>query len=160
MAKYVYPAVISKMEDAEYGSYYHVIFPDIEGCFTDGDTMEEALENAADVLNFMMYGVEHDNKGLSARNRINKPTPINEIKKENAADVVTLVYADTVIYGEIIKRENNPIRYAREKAGLNIKQLAELLQAPYRTVQDWNAGKKFPPKWVEKLVIEKIETAY
>lgn len=160
MAKYVYPAVISQMEDAEYGPYYHVTFPDIEGCFTDGDTMEEALVNAADVLNFMMYDVEHKDKGLPVKNHINKPTPINEVKKENATDVVTLVYADTEIYEEVIKRENNPIRYAREKAGLNIKQLAELLQAPYRTVQDWNAGKRFPPKWVEKLVIEKIEAAY
>ena len=46
----------------------------------------------------------------------------------------------------------------REKAKLNIKQLADLLGAPYRTVQDWNRGKTFPPKWVEKLVIEKIES--
>lgn len=32
--------------------------------------------------------------------------------------------------------ENNLIKYARKKAGLNIKKLSELLGAPYRTVQD------------------------
>lgn len=46
----------------------------------------------------------------------------------------------------------------RIKAGLNIKGLAELLHAPYRTVQDWNAGKRMPPKWMQKLIVEKIET--
>ena len=44
--------------------------------------------------------------------------------------------------------ENNPIKYARKKAGLNIKKRSELLGAPYRTVQDWNAGRCMPPGWV------------
>ena len=38
----------------------------------------------------------------------------------------------------------NKVREARERAGLTIKQLADLLGAPYRTVQDWNAGKSKP----------------
>jgi DNA-binding transcriptional regulator YiaG len=50
------------------------------------------------------------------------------------------------------------IHAMRIKAGLNIKGLAELLHAPYRTVQDWNAGKRMPPKWMQKLIVEKIET--
>ena len=45
----------------------------------------------------------------------------------------------------------------RIKAGLNIKGLAELLHAPYRTVQDWNAGKRMPPTWMPNLIVEKIE---
>ena len=43
--------------------------------------------------------------------------------------------ADTVAYQEVIDRENNPIKYAMKKAGLNIKKLSLLLDAPYRTVQ-------------------------
>ena len=65
---------------------------------------------------------------------------------------------DTAAYQEVIDRENNPIEYARKKAGLNIKQLAELLHAPYRTVQDWNTAQHMPPKWVQSLIIEKIES--
>ena len=53
--------------------------------------------------------------------------------------------ADTVAYQEVIDRENNPIKYAMKKAGLNIKKLSLLLDAPYRTVQDWIAGKRMPP---------------
>ena len=49
------------------------------------------------------------------------------------------------------------IKEAREKAGLTIKELAELLGAPYRTVQDWNAGKSKPVEWAERLILEKLE---
>ena len=54
-------------------------------------------------------------------------------------------------------RTNNAIREAREKAGLNIKQLAELLGAPYRTIQEWNAGRMSPPEWIERIIIAEIE---
>ena len=68
-----------------------------------------------------------------------------------------MILADTVAYKAVMERENNPIKYAMKKAGVNIKQLANLLKAPYRTVQEWNAGRRMPPAWVQKLVIEKIE---
>ena len=71
----------------------------------------------------------------------------------------TAANADTAAYAEQLAMQENPIRHAREKAGLNIKQLANRRGAPYRTVQDWNAGKQFPPKWVEQLVIDKIHAA-
>ena len=44
MAKYVYPAVFY----AETEGGYSVIFPDIDGCYTQGETMAEALEAAED----------------------------------------------------------------------------------------------------------------
>ena len=51
----------------------------------------------------------------------------------------------------------NKIKTARIAAGLNIKELADLLHAPYRTVQDWNAGKRQPSDWIEALIIAEIE---
>lgn len=53
--------------------------------------------------------------------------------------------------------QTNPIKEARLKAGLSIKELAELLGAPYRTVQDWNAGRSKPVDWAQRLIIEKLE---
>ena len=50
------------------------------------------------------------------------------------------------------------IKEAREKAGLSIKELSDLLGAPYRTVQDWNAGKSKPVEWAERLILEKLES--
>ncbi|MBQ6265082.1 MAG: hypothetical protein IJK60_06500 [Clostridia bacterium] len=29
---------------------------------------------------------------------------------------------------------------------------------PLRTLQDWEAGRRTPPEWFEKLVVEKILT--
>ncbi|MFR1833553.1 MAG: type II toxin-antitoxin system HicB family antitoxin [Lachnospiraceae bacterium] len=40
--KFVYPAVFKKREDES----FHVAFPDLEGCFAEGPTMEDALEKA------------------------------------------------------------------------------------------------------------------
>ena len=36
MAKYIYPAVFTKEEDGGYS----VVFPDLESCYTCGDTLE------------------------------------------------------------------------------------------------------------------------
>ena len=53
----------------------------------------------------------------------------------------------------------NRIKEARLKAGLNIKQLSDLIKAPYKTVQDWNAGRRTPPVWLQDLIIEKIQSS-
>ena len=147
MAKYLFPAVFTPAEEGG----YLVNFPDLSNVFTDGDSMEEAVENAADALNLMLFDEDPE--------KIPAPTPIEKVKAPEGG-FVSLILADTVAYQEVYDRENNPIRYARKKAKLNIKQLAELLGAPYRTVQEWNAGRRMPPKWVEKLVVEKIESVY
>lgn len=41
MAKHLYPAVFTEEKDG-----YSIIFPDFEGCFSEGDTLEEAYEMA------------------------------------------------------------------------------------------------------------------
>ncbi len=147
MAKYIFPAVFTWSDEDK---TYYVTFPDLESCYTDGDTMAEAMENANDVLNLMLYVM--DEKDVPKASKIaDVPVPQNGF--------VSYVMADTVAYQEVIDRENNPIKYAMKKAGLNIKKLSELLDAPYRTVQDWVAGKKKPPTWCQKLIIEKIETS-
>lgn len=53
--------------------------------------------------------------------------------------------------------EDNAIKAARLRAVLSIKELAELLGAPYRTIQDWNAGRSRPVDWAERLIIEKLD---
>lgn len=54
---------------------------------------------------------------------------------------------------------DNVINDARRAAGLSIKALSELLGAPYRTVQNWCDGKRTPPEWLQRLIVEKIERA-
>lgn len=147
MAKYVFPAIFD-WNEADH--IYYVRFPDMPNCFTDGNTVAEALENASDVLNLMLCDRESDHCEIPT------PSPLSAIQVPTEG-FVNLVGADTDAYREIIERENNPIKYARKKAGLNIRRLAELLGAPYRTVQDWNSGRRMPPPWVQRLIVEKIE---
>ena len=39
MAKYIYPAIFTEGEEG-----YIVFFPDLENCYTEGDTLEDAME--------------------------------------------------------------------------------------------------------------------
>jgi predicted RNase H-like HicB family nuclease len=68
---YVYPAVFTP--EPEGGYFVH--FPDIENCFTCGDTLEEGIMMAEEALALMVYS-NYEEKGIEAP----KPTPINEIK--------------------------------------------------------------------------------
>ena len=54
---------------------------------------------------------------------------------------------------------DNWLKDARERLGLSIKRASEILGAPYATVIDWNNGRRTPPTWIQKLVVEKLERA-
>lgn len=86
MAKYLYPAVFTK-EDAGYS----VNFPDVESCYTSGETLQEAMEMAQDVLCLTLYGLEQDGKPIPAASAVNDvPHGENEF--------VSLVNCDTLEY--------------------------------------------------------------
>ena len=87
MAKYVYPACF---EPNELGGYC-VNFPDIQGGYTNGKDLPEAMEMAQDVLCLTLYN--HEKQG----NEIPPPTPINMLK--TSGDVIaTLIACDTNYY--------------------------------------------------------------
>lgn len=54
MAKYVYPAIFTPEE----AGGYSVFFPDLEGCYTCGDDLRDAIVMAEDVLAFYLYDKE------------------------------------------------------------------------------------------------------
>ena len=49
------------------------------------------------------------------------------------------------------------IKEARVDAGLTQKDVFEKIGIPIRTIQQWESGRRTPPEWVEKLVVEKLE---
>lgn len=55
MSKYIFPAILQWDKK---DNVYYVNFPDVDGCFTDGATLTEAMENAGDVLNLMLWTME------------------------------------------------------------------------------------------------------
>ena len=55
-----YIALIHKEEGTDYG----VSFPDFPGCITAGDTMDEAMRRAHEVLPFHIEGMLEDNEDI------------------------------------------------------------------------------------------------
>lgn len=49
------------------------------------------------------------------------------------------------------------IKEAREAAGLSRAEMSRLFEIPVRTLEEWDAGRRTPPPYVEKLIIEKLE---
>ena len=92
MAKYIYPAIFTEGEEG-----YIVFFPDLENCYTEGDTLEDAMEMAEDVLSFALYEYERK-QGFAP-----EPTAIKQIETKDS-EIVSLVMGDTLEYR---KRYNN-----------------------------------------------------
>lgn len=92
MAKYVYPAVFTPEEKG-----YSINFPDLEGCFTCGDSLQDGLEMARDVLALVLYGYEKEEKSIPI------PSGRNEIEVKNN-EFINYVMCDTMEYR---KRFNN-----------------------------------------------------
>lgn len=63
MSKHFYPAVFTKESTG-----YSVSFPDLEGCFTEGDTLEEAYDMSRDAIGLFLLG---------ENSRFNFPVPRN-----------------------------------------------------------------------------------
>ena len=87
--KYKFPALIIKEEDG-----FVVEFPDLEDTFTQGDTWEEAFENAEDVLNLMLWNREEKSLPIPA------PSSIDKIQVPKNA-TLTLFKADTLEYRKL-----------------------------------------------------------
>lgn len=86
MAKYVYPAIFVK-EDVGYS----VTFPDLEGCFSAGETLPEAMEMAADALCLVLYNKEKSGEIIPPASNV------KQVQAETDAEV-SLVFCDTEEY--------------------------------------------------------------
>lgn len=82
---YAYPAIFTP--EREGGFYIH--FPDIENCFTCGNTIEEGLIMAKDALALMVY-TNYEETGKPAPSS----TPINELKLKKK-EFATYIACDT-----------------------------------------------------------------
>ena len=94
MAKYVYPAIFSPSDDGG----FTVSFPDVSGCYTEGDTLAEAMEQAKDALCLILYDLEEREESIPV------PTSINDVVTENG-DIVSLVACDTLEYRKFFDKK-------------------------------------------------------
>lgn len=93
MSKISYPAVFHEDDKS-----YFVEFPDLEGCFSSGDTIESAFINAKEAL-----GLYLDSDGDSYKRIINKPSSIKKVCSEYPSSVVMLVEYDSIEYAKKYK---------------------------------------------------------
>lgn len=87
--KLVYPAIF-KQEDIGYS----VVVPDLLGCCTQGDTLEEAIEMAEDAaLGWLLTALEENED-------IPKASKIKDIDLESEDEFVSLLLLDLSAYSE------------------------------------------------------------
>lgn len=120
MAKYAYPAVFTPEENGAYS----VNFPDIEACYTCGDSMPDALDMAKDILSIRMCDIENEGE------KIPRPSNLNEIEIENG-EIISYVSCDTVEYRKLYDDRTvkktltipNWLNTAAEKAEINFSSV-------------------------------------
>jgi len=79
-----YVAVIEKETDSAFG----VWFPDVEGCFSAGDTLEEATANAAAALRQHAEAVESAGRHLSSARAVDDVLGDKDVRESVEAGAV------------------------------------------------------------------------
>lgn len=53
--------------------------------------------------------------------------------------------------------EQNIFKEARLAAGLTRAAMSGLMEIPLRTLENWESGKRIPPKYVERWVLKELK---
>lgn len=129
-----YPANIQYSKD---DNCFLVEFPDLPGCLTYGDTLEEAKENAREALSGYLESVD--------LRKMEMPRP-SEMKGKN----VHYIHPERPVAFAVW------LKLKRAEKGLSQKKTAELLQINFQSYQKYENPRKANPtlKTIEK--IEKV----
>lgn len=122
MSKYAYPAVFTLEKDGTYS----IIFPDLEGCYTCGDSLEDGIEMAEDALALTLYGYEKEGREIP---KASVPTAITVSENE----FVNFIACDTMAYRKMynnkaVKKTLTIPEWLNEAAtsmGLNFSQVLQ-----------------------------------
>jgi predicted RNase H-like HicB family nuclease len=122
MAKYAYPAIFTQEEDGTYS----IEFPDLEGCYTCGDSLEDGIEMAEDALALVLYGYEKDARPI--------PVPSSaDSLPVSTGQFVNFIACDTLQYRKMynnkaVKKTLSIPEWLNEAAssmGLNFSQVLQ-----------------------------------
>ena len=122
MGKYVYPAIFTPEEDGKYS----VNFPDLEGCYTCGDDLQDAMMMAEDVLAFCLYDYE------ATERKIPKASALDDMEMEKG-EFANYIACDTLEYARMhnnraVKKTLTIPAWLNEaamKAGVNFSQVLQ-----------------------------------
>lgn len=122
MAKYAYPAIFTPEESGGYS----IIFPDIDGCYTCGDSLEDGIEMAEDALALVLYGYEKDKRTIPS------PSDRTTISLDDG-DFINYIACDTMAYRKMYNSQAVKktltipewLNEAASEAGVNFSQVLQ-----------------------------------
>lgn len=119
-SSYTFAAVFTKEADGGYS----VRFPQLDGCYTQGDSFEEALRMAVDAMSLHLYGMERDGEAI--------PAPVLEVETgagEMAVPVTAWMtpFRDEMEMRAVKKTLTIPawLNDAAERRGVNYSQILQ-----------------------------------
>ncbi len=117
--KYIFPALFTFYEKNDIG----ITFPDLQGCVSGADNIEDAMHMAQEALGLHLFGMEKDN------DTIPQPSNILNIEHENNQAVVLIevfmpVVRDTINNRAVTKSVTVPqwLLTAGKEANINFSQ--------------------------------------
>lgn len=121
-SKYVYPVIFTP----EKKGGYSVSFPDLEGCYTCGDNLEDSLEMAEDALALFLY--EYEKAGQTIPEPSKRETIII-----NSNEFINYIVCDTMGYrkryrNKAVKKTLTIPEWLNEEAtalGINFSQVLQ-----------------------------------
>jgi predicted RNase H-like HicB family nuclease len=120
--KYIFPAIF----DPDVDGGYTITFPDLPGCITEGDNLDEALYMAKDALELYLYSLEENEEHIPS------PTPPEKIKVPKGAflnliEVYMQPVRDEMANKSINKTLTIPrwLNDAAEKANINFSHVLQ-----------------------------------
>ncbi len=122
MSRYAYPAVFTPEKEGGYS----ITFPDLEGCYTCGDSLADSLMMAEDALALVLYGYETDGRAIPA------PSAASGISLKNG-EFVNFIACDTLSYRKMynnraVKKTLTIPEWLNEaacEAGVNFSQVLQ-----------------------------------
>ena len=123
--KYVFPAIFTEDE-----GLFAVRFPDVEGCFSCGDSLTNGIEMAEDALALMLYEYEKDGRAIPAASRL------KDIGTESN-EFVTYITCDTLKYRKMhnnraVKKTLTIPEWLNEEATAQEINFSQVLQEALR----------------------------
>ncbi len=121
MARYAYPAVFTPKNEG-----YSVTFPDLEGCYTEGGDLTDAIYMAEDALALVLYGYEKEGRVIPPPS-----APASLSLKEG--EFVNFIACDTLEYRKMysnkaVKKTLTIPEWLNEEAnaiGINFSQVLQ-----------------------------------
>jgi len=93
--KYAYAAIFT----LESTGLYSVAFPDLQGCYTTGDSISDAIYMAQDALNLTLYDLEQDGQHIPIASN---PHDI----KVTSNQFISMIAVDTDVYRRFFENKS------------------------------------------------------